>query len=112
MICGCEKVTFLQALKSNFLHHSCANGRKPAASMPMAATFEPHDLTCVLLTCVDLHDLRFTPADSELCLPPYFSSVVKVFHAKMHLFSRSPKSFAAQFAGKKRDGQKFMPLIL
>ena len=34
-------------------------GREPAASMPMAATLEPHDLTCVLLTCVDL---RFTPA--------------------------------------------------
>ena len=62
VICRCEKVTFMKSSKSNFLHYSCADGRKPTASMPMAATFEPHDLTCVLLTCVDLHDLRFTPA--------------------------------------------------
>ena len=49
-------------------------GCEPAASMPMAASFDPHDLTCVLLTCVDLHDLRFTLADFKTMFLQHFHS--------------------------------------
>ena len=40
----------------------CVNGCKPKTRRPMATSFDQHNLTCVLLTCVDLHDLHFTPA--------------------------------------------------
>ena len=37
-------------------------GCKPKTRRPMATGLDPHDLTCVLLTCNELHDLHFTPA--------------------------------------------------